>query len=211
MALSRRGTCRPVLKSTTRTASPVTSSRSTVPATTVPSGRVAAIGASASASGENKAAMLGRLDDGERRVDQARAQRRIDDPGGALKPGKGGLPAITHRRGGQPLEQGVEQASSLGSSGERRSGRRATVGVRGDLRWSEGPRRPCLRRRRRPCPCRHKRAGCYGRGSFDCLTQHVARGEAKNAIGIGARPRAAVMACGHDAVPAVRRLLPRRL
>ncbi len=65
MAASLRGTCGPVLKSTTRTASSVTSSRSTVPATTSHRARWRR-SAPRRARRREQGGVLGRLDDGER-------------------------------------------------------------------------------------------------------------------------------------------------
>ena len=147
------GTARPVLKSITDTRSSSTSSRSTVPAMTRPSGRVAAIGASASEPGAEQV--------GEARIGEHRAARRRRfrsraapsvDPGRALEPAQRRGAALVGRDRGQAARARVDQGPALG--------RGALLGAR---------------RRRAPRDPRPIADGASGRGGRASARRRVAR------------------------------------
>ena len=137
------GARRPVLKSTTRTRSGVTTSRSTVPDTTMPS-TTAAIGASASASGRTDRRSAGPRVTASAAATSSARVAGIVDAAGPGQPAFGRGRARFGRDRRQPLEQRVEQPPALGGGAHRGVGRRIGDKILAERRRRERARRARL-------------------------------------------------------------------
>ena len=131
----------PVLKSMTETLASSTSSRSTVPAITRPSGKVAASGASPSDPAPNKRGEARIGEDAADLIDDLAANRGVRDAGRTLEPaiGRAGRASRLDRR--QALEQLVDPGPAQRCGAHRFARRRRALVVDGDRRRRERARR----------------------------------------------------------------------